>query len=308
MKNNHRQVGISWCHALGFRRGFRGAALLAGMLAAALCFSDAKAAQPAAQDDINQALAGSWRSPENRARDRYRHPAQTLAFFHVTPTVNLIEITPGAGWYAEILAPALKAHGSYTAAVVNPEFARPQQQAYQKRYLDELRAKFAADPARYGKAHIVEFNPMQPIFGEPASADVVVSFRNVHNWVQAGTENEYFKAFFAVLKPGGVLGIVDHRAVPGSPLDKSSGYLPEEYVINLAVAAGFQLDGRSEINANPRDTKDYPKGVWTLPPTLILGDRDRGKYLAIGESDRFTLRFIKPVGKVVNPANPSTEE
>ena len=253
------------------------------------------------QDEIAKAIAGNWRSPENRARDRYRHPAETLAFFHVTPTVKLIEITPGAGWYAEILAPALMAKGHYTAAVIDPEFVSPAQQPYQKKNRDDLRAKFAADPARFAAASIVEFNPAKPVFGEPASADVVLSFRNVHNWVQAGTENEFFQAFFAVLKPGGVLGIVDHRADAGAPLDKVSGYLPEDYVINLAVAAGFRLDGRSEINANPRDTKDYPKGVWTLPPTLILKEKDREKYLAIGESDRFTLRFIKPVEQSANP-------
>lgn len=274
------------------------------ILAALFCFSvqaATPASSPPAQDALAKAIAGDWRSPENRARDRYRHPAETLAFFGVTPTVRLIEITPGAGWYAEILAPALMAKGHYTAAVIDPEFVSPAQQDYQKKNRDDLRARFAADPAHFAAASMVEFNPAKPVFGEPASADVVLSFRNVHNWVQAGTEHEFFKAFFTVLKPGGVLGIVDHRADPNAPPDKVSGYLPEDYVISLAVAAGFQLDGRSEINANPRDTKDYPKGVWTLPPALILGAKDRDKYLAIGESDRFTLRFIKPVGQAANP-------
>jgi len=253
-------------------------------------------------DSIARAVAGSWRSPENRARDRYRHPLETLAFFGVGPNQSLIEITPGAGWYSEILAPALKTRGRYTAAVMKSEAMLPAQREYAQKNRDGLRDKFAADPERYGAAKIVEFDPKAPILGEPASADIVLSFRNVHNWVQAGTQEAMFKAFFAVLKPGGILGIVDHRADAGTPLDKNSGYLSDAYVVNLAVAAGFRFDGRSEVNANPRDTKDYPKGVWTLPPTYALGDQDRQKYTAIGESDRFTLRFVKPVTE--SPAKP----
>ncbi|MBT2144300.1 methyltransferase [Rhodanobacter sp. LX-100] len=241
---------------------------------------------------LDSVLAGSWRSQANRARDVYRHPKATLQFFGVRPDRTVIEITPGGGWYAEILAPLLHDNGHYVAAEKAPAAdseARDDDSA--------LRRKFAADAAHYGNARIVQFDPKAPVFGAPASADMVLTFRNVHNWVMAGTAPAMFKAFFAVLKPGGVLGVVDHRADDSASLEavKRSGYLPTGYVVKLATEAGFTLDESSEINANPKDTKDYPKGVWTLPPTLTLGEQDRAKYLAIGESDRMTLRFVKPV-------------
>lgn len=241
---------------------------------------------------LDEVLAGSWRSAANRARDAYRHPKATLQFFGVRPDRTVIEITPGGGWYAEILAPLLHDNGHYIAAEKLPAAdseARSDDSA--------LRKKFAADPAHYGNAVIVQFDPKAPVFGAPGSADLVLTFRNVHNWAEAGTAPAMFKAFFAVLKPGGVLGVVDHRAAEGASLAavKSSGYLPTDYVVKLATDAGFALDESSEINANPKDTRDYPKGVWTLPPTLTLGDKDKAKYQAIGESDRMTLRFVKPV-------------
>ncbi len=241
-------------------------------------------------------LVGSWRSPENRARDRYRHPGETLAFIGIKPNQEVIEITPGTGWFTEILAPFIKSgHGHYTAAVVDPDtVTNPAQLDEARKGLDKLRAKFDADTEHYGVASLLEFNPAAPVFGKPGSADLVLTFRNIHNWVKAGTAPAYFAAFFNVLKPGGVLGLEDHRAPQGSALNVDSGYLPEDLVIKLATDAGLVLDGKSEVNANPKDTKDYPKGVWTLPPVLILGEQDRDRYLAIGESDRFTLRFIKP--------------
>lgn len=230
-------------------------------------------------------LAGNWRSPENRARDRYRHPQQTLAFFNIRPDMTVIEITPGGGWYSEILAPLLKDNGHYIAAV-----------AGEGKGTVALRKKFADDPAEYEKAQVVPFNDKAPVLGTPGSADAVLTFRNVHNWVMADNAPAMFKAFFDVLEPGGVLGVVDHRAAKGADLAKikESGYLPVDYVVKLATDAGFKLDASSEINANPKDLKNYPKGVWTLPPTLTLGDTDRATYLAIGESDRMTLRFVKP--------------
>jgi len=243
---------------------------------------------------LSPILAGNWRSEKNRARDVYRHPAETLAFFGVQPGQHLIEITPGGGWYTEILAPLLKTSGSYTAAIVSPERLEGQNREYYEKARSGLAAKLAGDSEHYGKARVVEFDVAKPSFGAAGSADVVLSFRNVHNWVDAGNEKAYFKAFFEVLKPGGVLGIVDHRAISGTPLEKSTGYLPDSYVIQLANEAGFQLAATSEVNANPKDTKNHPKGVWTLPPTLAMGDQDKDKYLAIGESDRFTLRFVKP--------------
>ncbi|HEY8681992.1 MAG TPA: methyltransferase [Rhodanobacter sp.] len=242
---------------------------------------------------LDRVLEGSWRSAANKARDVYRHPKATLQFFGVRPDQTLIEITPGGGWYSEILAPLLHDNGHYIAAI---EAAAGAGEARQDD--DVLHHKFAADAAEYGKATIVAFDPKAPVFGSPGSADCVLTFRNVHNWVSAGTAPAMFKAFFAVLRPGGVLGVVDHRADDSAPASfHEGGYLRTRDVVKLATDAGFTLQESSEINANPKDTKDYPKGVWTLPPTLRLGEQDKAKYLAIGESDRMTLRFVKPAAK-----------
>ena len=247
--------------------------------------------------DVNKLLKGDWRSERNAARDRYRHPAQTLAFFGIEPTMTVIEIWPSAGWYSEILAPYLREDGHYIAAVNDPAKATDDKaRDSASKQNQALREKFAAQPKVYGRPTVLEFTSSAPELGAPGSADAVVTFRNVHNWVMAGTEAQMFEAFFEVLKPGGVLGVVDHRAAEDATLEqvKNSGYLPEQYVIALALKAGFRLDARSDINANPADLKNYPDGVWTLPPTLRKGDVDRDKYLAIGESDRMTLRFVKP--------------
>ena len=240
---------------------------------------------------LDDVLAGSWRSEANRARDAWRHPKATLQFFGIQPDQTVIEITPGGGWYAELLAPLLHDNGHYIAAE-----QAPSSNSEARTDDSKLRRKFAADPAHFGNATIVSFDPKKPVFGAPASADLVLTFRNVHNWVMADTAPAMFKAFYAVLRPGGVLGVVDHRAADDATLVavKSSGYLPTAAVIKLATDAGFKLDERSEINANPADDHDHPKGVWTLPPTLALGDTDRAKYQAVGESDRMTLRFVKP--------------
>jgi predicted methyltransferase len=244
-------------------------------------------ANATAQSALDAAIAGSWRLPSNRARDVYRHPAATLTFFGVQPQQTVIEIVPGGGWYSEILGPLLNDHGQYVAALFKPSSAGAE------RSVAALKQKFSADPAHYGKARIVEIDAKTPVLGPAASADRVLTFRNVHNWTDDDTAAAMFKAFFAVLKPGGVLGVVDHRAGAGATA-QDSGYLRTEDVIKLATDAGFKLDGSSEVNANPKDTKDYPKGVWTLPPTYALGDQDKAKYQAIGESDRMTLRFVKP--------------
>ena len=241
---------------------------------------------------LDQMLAGDWRSDKNKARDQYRHPKQTLEFFGIRSGTTLIELTPGGGWYAEILAPLFKGSGNYVAAIVTPK----KKEGEDAQDMDALSKKFSGDPAHYNEAKVQQFDLKAPNFGAPGSADMVVTFRNVHNWVVADAAPGVFKACFDVLKPGGVLGVVDHRAAAGADLEKikKSGYLPEDYVIKLATDAGFKLDAKSEVNANPKDTKDYPEGVWTLPPTLELGDKDKDKYLAIGESDRMTLRFVKP--------------
>jgi predicted methyltransferase len=252
----------------------------------------AKSATASADNKLDTAIAGSWRDPKNAARDQYRHPKQTLEFFGVKPSMTLIEITPGGGWYSEILAPYLKGSGTYIAAVAKPK--NKNGEAAQD--MDAIHKKFAGDAAEYGDAKFVEFDGKAPNFGADNSADMVVTFRNVHNWVMADTAPLMFKAFYSVLKPGGVLGITDHRAAKGADLAKikQTGYLPEDFVIKLATDAGFKLVGKSEINANPKDTKNYSEGVWTLPPSFALKDKDHEKYAAIGESDRMTLKFVKP--------------
>ena len=243
---------------------------------------------------LDAALKGDWRDPKNSARDVYRHPKETLAFFGVTPSQTVVEITPGGGWYSEVLAPYLKASGRYVAAVVDPATVAEKSRNYYQRGVDGLQKKFADGPAQFDKAVLVKSDPAAPVFGAAGSADVVLTFRNVHNWRSANQAEGMFKGFFAVLKPGGVLGVVEHRANQDVAANDDSGYVSEAQVIALAEAAGFRLAAKSEINANPKDTKDHPNGVWTLPPSNNHPEADRAKYQAIGESDRMTLRFVKP--------------
>jgi predicted methyltransferase len=278
---------------------FAGACLLAlGMLAAVPVASAIKPADtatvPAPDAGLQAAIDGAWRDPANLRRDAYRHPGQTLAFFGLEPDQTVIEITPGAGWYSEILAPYLRERGRYVAAVVDPQ-AVPEGRGrdYQQRGRDQLEKKFAAQPELYGKATVVAYAPDAPVFGPDGSADVVLTFRNVHNWRMAGQAEGMFKGFYKVLKPGGVLGVVEHRAKGDVPADDKSGYVGQAQVIAMAEAAGFELAGKSEVNANPRDTKDHPNGVWTLPPSNNHEPADDAKYKAIGESDRMTLKFVK---------------
>ena len=285
-------------------------AALAASLALVACAQTAETAgpEPAAaaasvpaadsarqSDPLLAVVAGSWRDPANVARDAYRHPRETLQFFGVEPDHTVVEITPGGGWYAEILAPYLRDAGSYVAAVVDPmAVAEGEDRDYQTRGKTRLEAKFAAASAQFDKAQVVAYDPKAPVFGAPDSADRVLTFRNVHNWRMDGAAEAMFGGFFQVLKPGGVLGVVEHRAAADVPADDKSGYVGEAQVIALAQAAGFQLEEKSEINANPRDTKDHPNGVWTLPPSNRHDAEDDPKYKAIGESDRMTLRFVKP--------------
>jgi predicted methyltransferase len=241
------------------------------------------------------AIASQDRPEADRARDRYRHPQQTLSFFGIKPGMSVVEIAPGGGWYSEILAPYLSESGHYYAAASATSL--PTSSEKTKQSVAKYAARFDANPARYGKPTITEFQPPLRIEIAPAgSADLVVSFRNVHNWIAQDSELAAFQSFFTALKPGGTLGIVEHRGKPGETVDemKKSGYVSEAYVKTLAQQAGFRFVASSPVNNNPKDTKDYAEGVWTLPPTLQLGDKDREKYLAIGESDRMTLKFIKP--------------
>ncbi len=256
--------------------------------------SSSASSEASAEASLAAAIAGDWRDPKNSARDVHRHPQQTLAFFGVEADDTVIEITPGGGWYAEILTPWLRADGHYVAAVWDDAIAG--QPKYRYDLNKTLRAKFAGNAAVYGAPDVRVFDPEAPVFGPAGSADVVLTFRNAHNWVADGNADAYFKAFFDVLHPGGILGVADHRAKPGTDLKtmQDSGYLTEALVLQLAQDAGFALEAQSDINANPRDTADHPNGVWTLPPSNQHEAADDAKYQAIGESDRMTLRFRKP--------------
>lgn len=247
-------------------------------------------AAPVAFGSLDAALAGAHRPAADRARDVYRHPRETLTFFGVQPGQTVIELSPGGGWYTALLAPLLHDSGTLVAAIPSATGSRAQ---YHTRFRDFL----ATRPDLYGNVRVSTLEPPATIdLGPDASADVVLTFRSLHGWINDNAAEAVFSAIFRVLKPGGVLGFVEHRAAAGADPRTSArtGYVPEAYVVQLATAAGLVLDERSEINANPRDTRDHPKGVWTLPPSLALGDTDREKYLAIGESDRMTLRFRKP--------------
>ncbi|PPU23753.1 methyltransferase [Xanthomonas arboricola] len=252
------------------------------------------ASLPAPDAALQKAIDGNWRDRVYVQRDVYRHPGQTLAFFGIKPTQTVIEITPGGGWYSEILAPYLRDKGKYVAAVVDPA-AVPEGRGRDsaQRGRDELEKKFAAKPEVYGKPSFVSYVPKTPSFGVDNSADLVLTFRNVHNWRMAGNAEAMFTGFYKVLKPGGVLGVVEHRAKTDVPADDKSGYVGQAQLIAMAEAAGFKLAGKSEVNANPRDTKDYAGGVWTLPPSNNHDKADDAKYKAIGESDRMTLKFVK---------------
>jgi predicted methyltransferase len=235
--------------------------------------------------------ADSGRNPDNIARDQYRHPIETLDFFTISEDMTVVEISPGGGWYTEVLADRIK--GTLYAAHANPET----KSSYFRRSLTNYKKMLAANPARYNNVemHVFEANA-QLLTTANNTADAVLTFRNVHNWMGSNNDAAAFGLFFKALKPGGVLGVVEHRAKPGTDRDTmiKSGYVTQGYVIEIAQRAGFVLEASSEINANPLDTTKHPKGVWTLPPNLALGDVDREQYLAIGESDRMTLRFRKP--------------
>lgn len=241
---------------------------------------------------LDTALAGAHREAGNPPRDRYRHPRETLVFFGLTPQQTVVELWPGRGWYTELLAPVLHKDGKLIVA----NFAPDVQPAALARAGAAYRQKLAANPDLYGAVVEVPFAPpRQACLGAPDIADAVLTFRNLHNWLAAGSLDTVFDSAYAVLRVGGVLGVVEHRAPPGTSIAemKRTGYVTQDYVIERASAAGFALAGTSEVNANPDDTKDYPEGVWTLPPTLRLGDQDRARYLKIGESDRMTLKFVK---------------
>ena len=237
--------------------------------------------------DLKGAVASEDRTPKNVARDIYRNPYETLNFFGIESDMTIIELSPGGGWYTEILANYIHYPGTLIAAHFNPEAG-----SYQKRGRANFEKKMNSNPM-YGRVEIVDIDSS---LAEPNSIDAVLTFRNLHNWLGPNLDGIFSNSYKA-LKPGGIFGVVEHRADAGTSLEKmkKSGYVTERHAIKMAEKHGFELVSKSEVNANPKDIKDYPRGVWTLPPNLRLKEVDRAKYLNIGESDRMTLLFRKPL-------------
>jgi predicted methyltransferase len=252
---------------------------------------------------IEQAMFGDHRSEANIARNRYRHPVGTLTFLGVEDGMTVMEIWPGGGWYTEVIAPVMRHHGQFIVAGYDVDV--PDQPEYRYSLQMDLLDKFSATPGIYDQVAVAAFSPPESAsLGEAESVDVVLTFRNMHGWISAGLAEMVMAEFARVLKPGGILGVVQHRAENGSDAKVTSknGYVSEQAMIALAGGAGLYLEARSEVNANPRDTKDHEAGVWTLPPGLRLcrdveGEDEiaacRKKYQELGESDRMTLRFRK---------------
>ena len=266
------------------------AAVIACALVSSAC-TDVSSRQTTAEA-LTAILTGDQRTPEERARDVYRHPKETLLFFGIRPGMSVLEVWPEPGYYSAIIAPLVREKGKYYAAVVP---ADPGNQHLTKR-LQAYRDRLTARPDLYDRVAVVSFPTDGGDALPPGSVDMVVTFRNIHNWMARDDATQAFTTMYRALRPGGVLGVVEHRGNPALPQDPQakSGYVNEDYAVKLIEAQGFRLVAKSEVNANPRDTKDYEQGVWTLPPSYRLGDTDRDKYAAIGESDRFTLRFVKP--------------
>ena len=263
--------------------------ILAALLATGLC------ATAQADDALKAAIGGAQRSAANVARDAARHPYDTLSFFGIRSDMTVVELSPGGGWYTEILAPYLREKGKYIAAFSDPKSENENARRSAARFQQRLDAA----PAVYSKVVQGVFEPPRTYrYAAPGSADMVLTFRNVHNWIPLGDEKlaVLFKSAYDALKPGGVFGVVEHR-LPASKVQDaqaSSGYMSEAFVIKLVESAGFKLAAKSEVNANPKDSADHKNGVWALPPTFANKDEDRAKYAAIGESDRMTLKFVKP--------------
>lgn len=261
----------------------------AALLAASCSTTSTRETTAAALDNI---LAGSQRSAENSARDRYRHPKETLLFFGIRPEMKVLEVWPEPGWYTEVIAPLVRERGQYYAAVIAPD----PDSKYVTGRLANYQQKLTASPDIYGGVQVVTLPTDGSDVVPPGTLDMVVTFRNIHNWMARDSAGQVFATLYRALKPGGVLGVEEHRGNAAAAQDPKakSGYVNEDYAIRLIEGQGFRLVGESQVNANPRDTKDYEQGVWTLPPSYRLGEKDRQQYAQIGESDRFTLKFVKP--------------
>jgi len=264
--------------------------LLSGMALLASCVT--QSGRETTANALDAILAGNQRTVADHAQDPYRHPKETLLFFGVRPRSRVLEVWPQAGWYTKIIAPLVRARGQYHAGVIAPD---PGSRFLTAR-LAGYRELLASHPDLYGRVKVVTF----PLNGSdvlpPGSVDMALSFGDLHDWMALGDARQAIATIYRALVPGGVLGVVDNRGDPSVPQDPraKSGYVRQDYAIRLIEAAGFKLVATSEINANPKDTKNYPCGVWALPPEYRLGNIDRAKYQAIGESDRFTLKFVKP--------------
>jgi predicted methyltransferase len=240
---------------------------------------------------LKAVVNGDQRPAADKARDQYRHPVETLAFFGIRPNMTVVELWPFGGWYTQIIAPYLKDKGTYYAAAMDPSSNDKEDREYNA----QLKKLLDTRPDLYSGVKWSVLASGKYALAPDGTADMVVTFRNIHNWVWSGNEKEVFEAAFRALKPGGILGVEEHRNNdPNAKPKRGDAYTGEEYAVGLIESVGFKLAGRSNINNNPKDTKDYPRGVWTLPPSYALGDKDRAKYAAIGESDRFTLKFVKP--------------
>ncbi len=264
----------------------------AAVLAAAPLVSAGKLSETsgAALTKLQEVVNGDHRTAERKARDKYRHPVETLSFFGIRPEMTVVELWPFGGWYTEILAPYLKEKGKLYAAAMDPDSGNPGD----KKYNADLKAMFDARPELFGKVEQTVLARGKYQIAPDNSADLVLTFRNIHNWM--GMEKEVFAAAFRALKPGGTLGVTEHRNNDPKfqPTKRGEAYVGEEWAKQLIESVGFRYVGSSDVNRNPKDTKDHPRGVWTLPPNYAMGDVDRDKYTAIGESDRFTMKFVKP--------------
>jgi len=248
-------------------------------------------AYPDGRTALQASLHGPQRKPADAARDKYRHPLETLELFGFKPTMAVLDVGPGEGWYTQILAPALAKQGRYVATSGDPNAADERTAFNAQRF----RGFLEGVPEAYAKVETVVVDSKAPHLDKDSAFDLVIVMRGVHGMVNGGTLGTWLGEIHRALKPGGVLGIEQHRAPEGADPVASAkkGYVPEKWLVEQVEAAGFKLAGKSDVNANPKDTKDYPEGVWALPPTFRLGDRDHDKYAAIGESDRMTLKFVK---------------
>lgn len=256
----------------------------------------AEKSYPSARAALKAAMAAKHRKPGNAERDKYRHPVETLTFLGLKPTMTVVEFGPGEGWYTELLAPTLAKKGKLFITNGDPNGPADKRSTF---YAQRAKLFLERIPEAYGKVETITIKDDAPDLGHDGDVDMILAFRELHGMTNSKHLDAWLAAFHKALKPNGVLGIEQHRAKPDANPEESAhqGYLPEKWVIEKAEAAGFKLAGKSEVNANKKDTKDYPDGVWTLPPSYSLGDKDREKYAAIGESDRMTLKFVKVAPK-----------